>query len=182
MSEQSHIQATTRLLRETDFYNTQKNYGAPKLTILCVKDDDFSALLKKIIIYWQTNLGAYGINIEYVDTETELLKRLEDKSYTIALSPFNDNGGTVYDFLFNFSAASEQNYLNRVGGGFDSNLALYSQESNPEALNRAIDNLSSEHLLVPICSINKIYAISSDFKNAVFFNFGGEIDFSMLTK
>ncbi len=164
------------------FLQYSKEYGSPTLTVLCINDNDFSAVLKKIITYWQTTLGAYGINIEYVDTEAELSERLQNGNYAIAFAPFNDNGGTVYDFLFTFSNASAQNYLNRHYGSFDSYLAEYSNNGSNEALKNALSALSNEYSIVPICSVNKIYAISNDFKNAVFFNFGGEIDFSMITK
>lgn len=164
------------------FLQYVKKQGSPTLTVLCIKDDNFSFLLKNIISCWQNTLGAYGINIEYVETENELLQRLQADNYTIALAPFQDNGGSVYDFLFPFSAVSPQNYLNREHSEFDTHLSAYADNGSAASLQQAIKSLSSEHLIVPICSVNKIYAISSSFKNAVFFNFGGEIDFSMLKK
>ena len=154
----------------------------PALRVLCLKDDNFSALCKQIITHWQNTLGAYSINIEYVDTETELLERLQAKDYAIALAPFQDTGGTVYDFLFPFSAESPQNYLNRKKGAFDTALADYAEKETDAALQNAIQALSKEDLLIPICSVNKIYALSSAYKNATFYISGGEIDFSLLTQ
>lgn len=164
------------------FLQYTKTHTMPSLKVLCIKDDNFSVLLKQIIAYWQDTLGAYDINIEYVDTEAEMLERLQAKNYIVALAPFQDNGGKIYDFLFPFAANAPQNYLNRTAGRFEKHLADYSQSSSNDALQKAIQALSAEELLVPICTVNKIYAISSDYENAVFFNFGGEIDFSMITK
>lgn len=164
------------------FLQYTKQRQQPQLRVLCMKDEHFSTLIKQIITYWQNNLGAYGINIEFVETESEMLERMQAHDYNIALAPFQDNGGKIYDFLYCFSADAPQNYLNRKKGRFEACLASYAQSRTDAALQKVIQALSKENVLVPICSLNKVYALSSDYENAYFYNFGGEIDFSMLAK
>lgn len=154
----------------------------PALRVLCLKDDRFSALCKQIITDWQSTLGAYSVNLELVDTETELLERLQAGDYSIALAPFQDNGGSIYDFLFPFSAASPQNYLNRTRGAFDTALAEYAESGSDAALQKALQALSAECLLTPVCSVDKVFALAAEYKNAAFYHAGGEIDFAILTK
>lgn len=167
--------------RERFLRFTSKN-RLPALKMLCLKDSNFSALCKQMISHWQNTLGAYDINIDYVDTETDLLERLRTKDYALALAPFQDTSGLIYDFLYQFSAESPQNYLNRKKGEFESALADYEKNESDESLKSAMQALSKENLLIPICSVDKIYAMASKYKNAAFYNFGGEIDFSLLAQ
>lgn len=157
------------------FVNYAKKNKIPEISVLCIKDDNFAAVVKSIIEQWQKNLGIYNIKIEYADSETALNRRIQSHNYTVALAPFSDNGGSVFDFLFTFSADSSQNPLNRGYGYFDRKLS----ESN---IGGSIRSLTDESVIIPLFSVNKIYAISSDFKNAVFTYSGGEIDFSAITK
>lgn len=155
--------------------------AVPALRVLCLNDPPLGEITRKIIAYWQNGLGLYNIKLETVDTDSELMRRLSSHDYDIAFAVFNDSDGNITDYLACFTSDSPQNYLNRDAGKFDSYAAAYKAGGKPEDLQNALSALSDEKLIIPVCEVRKVYAMSAEFDGAIFRNYGTELDFALIT-
>lgn len=81
----------------------------PAVTVIC-RDDDLSvALVNKILVSWNTNIGSYFNIMPLTDDEFE--SRIYSKDYQVALYTVESGGDTPYSFLNAFESTASPSLL-----------------------------------------------------------------------
>lgn len=136
----------------------------------------FSGMLQQA---WQVNLSAF-VNIVSLPRE-ELMQRVQEKSYDLAIVPFTSNSNTPYDVLSQFAGQTKDAPWGISSAQYDSLLQIAHRSSDPAAVKKAC--LDAESLLYDDCIVFPLfYEISyvlfpPDVSGIEIYPYGGMVSF-----
>ena len=147
----------------------------PSVTVLCPDDENVKRMVNEMLVAWNQNAGSY-LSMEPLP-EDELLQRVADGNYQIALSQVPSGGGRP---LSNFQSDSGSNPARLKSGTFDSLLAKAEQSGVKEAAAAyaEVQNfLSGQCVFYPIYYKKSYYACAKGVTGIVFHPDSAAIDF-----
>lgn len=147
-----------------------------EISIICTEEYENS--VRKLMQSWQSVLGIRcGIFVEVV-SETDLLKRVQNKNYQIALVPITYSTNTAFGALHTFTSASSDNIASFNNKKYD---AMVSDIKLSEGIvdtaaktTKAEKYLIDSAVVIPLYS-RQIYMGLSKGVSGTFFNLTGDI-------
>lgn len=146
-----------------------------EITILC--SEEYESTVRKLMQSWQSDLGIKLAVFTEVVSETELLSRVQNKNYQIALTPITYSTNTAFNALERYTSSSSDNILGFSDKKYDSMLAeiklteglATSAKKTAEAEKYLIDSAA----VIPLYS-HQIYFGLAKGVSGTYFNLTGE--------
>ncbi|MBQ8550876.1 MAG: peptide ABC transporter substrate-binding protein [Clostridia bacterium] len=165
------------------FLDYTKQNGTPEAsTILFPAELKIDSLVSGVAAGWQQNLGCY-INMTALDTNSDVLKKIESGDYTVAIMALSSGDKNAYELLSQFRSG---NILGFKNAQFDKVItSLHTKSTTGEYIKAIVE---AQKLLLDDCSIIPIAATPTvvchtDDIAFVHYNIANEsIDFSTIRK
>ena len=152
-------------------------------TIICPDDDATSVMVTSIIEEFNKTSSCY-FNKQPLP-RTELIQRINDRDYEIAIAPLNSSADSPMEFLSRFTSDSADNYIGLnypTYNEFIQNALMYSGERSISFLGQAESYLINYGYLYPLYYEKRYFACKSNLSGAIFSDDGESIDFTGVVK
>ncbi len=151
----------------------------PNISALTVNNTEVKSALTDVITKWQSILGAY-INIETVENEDKLMSAVNNKQYTVAFIPINNN---IIETLNLFTSGSAIDIKSSEYDGLVENLSTtYDKDEQSILVDKTLEILSKQSSVIPIYSAPSVAVWNKEYKNVCFSKTDMTVDFSIIHK
>ena len=152
----------------------------PSVSVLCLDNEETKTLVNELIISWNNNLGNY-FNITPL-SEEELLSRVKNGNYKIALCPISFSGDDAYSLLSSFSSKSSKNYAHLESSLFDSLIDNCLFGENPLSFcKQSEEYLAKNFIFYPVFEEYSYYMSKKTVEGVSFFPYHTGLDFIQAT-
>lgn len=154
-----------------------------EVKVLCLDNPDAKRLVNSMVAMWNEQLGRY-FNLTPL-SEEDLLRRLKNGSYTIALAPLRAENDGPADFLSMFRSTKEGNPAGLKSAEYDALLDTAEGEeieASVQTYAQAERYLSEQAVFYPLYSEQRYYASAPNVTGILFHSYDGGVEFIGATK
>ncbi len=152
-------------------------------TIICPDDDATSVMVTSIIEAFNKTSSCY-FNKQPLP-RNELIQRINDRDYEIAIAPLNSSADSPMEFLSRFTSDSSDNYIGLnypAYNEFIQNALLSTGSGSISFLGQAESYLINYGYLYPLYYEKRYFAFKNNISGAIFSDDGESVDFTKAVK
>lgn len=150
----------------------------PSVTVLCPDSLEAKRMVNEMITIWNRKMGNY-FNMNPVP-EKELMNKVADGDYEIALYPLHTSGQDPFSLLCLFQSTSPSNPAALKDPTYDALLTAAENAQNQNSLTQYVQAekyLNDQGIFYPLYYQSRYYATSPGISGVVFHAYGQGIDF-----